>query len=208
MEIEIFMKHILGNRKGVTILEGLIALGLLAMVAVGTFGVLLSSSRKASNPDEREEMILAVERIYHGMQMFSYTTDTDASSLGKPTSLVFPDDEANSSFWQQIRLKDDASDPLCVTGKKTCPSTLNDLLPVICNQNSGTSQVTLSALTNYNDMKEDFFSADPDNGKQLSDMIEAYGEQGVFPTTHRGGLSVRKIQIVCNRPNSMYQGTF
>ena len=56
------MKRILSKKTGVTILEGLIALGLLALVAAGTFGVLLSVSRKAGSPDIRESMILAVER--------------------------------------------------------------------------------------------------------------------------------------------------
>ena len=45
------------NKKGVTILEGLIALGLLAAVSVGIFGVLLSLSRKSYEPDIREEML-------------------------------------------------------------------------------------------------------------------------------------------------------
>ena len=49
------MKKILKSKKGVTILEGLIALALLALVATGTFAVLLSSSRKSSQPDIRED---------------------------------------------------------------------------------------------------------------------------------------------------------
>lgn len=65
------MNRFLKNKKGVTILEGLIALGLLALVAGGTFGVLLSVSRKASNPDIREEMILAVERANEQLQMYT-----------------------------------------------------------------------------------------------------------------------------------------
>lgn len=65
------MNRFLKNKKGVTILEGLIALGLLAMVAGGTFGVLLSVSRKASQPDIREEMVLAVERANEQLQMYA-----------------------------------------------------------------------------------------------------------------------------------------
>lgn len=64
------MNRLLKNKKGVTILEGLIALGLLALVAGGTFGVLLSVSRKASRPDIREEMILAVERANEQLQVY------------------------------------------------------------------------------------------------------------------------------------------
>lgn len=65
------MKRLLKNKKGVTILEGLIALGLLALVAGGTFGVLLSVSRKASQPDIREEMLLAVERANEQLQLYA-----------------------------------------------------------------------------------------------------------------------------------------
>jgi len=70
------MNRLLKNKKGVTILEGLIALGLLAMVAGGTFGVLLSVSRKASRPDIREEMILAVERANEQLQVYVSTAAT------------------------------------------------------------------------------------------------------------------------------------
>ena len=65
------MNRLLKNKKGVTILEGLIALGLLALVAGGTFGVLLSVSRKSSQPDIREEMLLAVERANEQLQMYA-----------------------------------------------------------------------------------------------------------------------------------------
>lgn len=64
-------KRLLKNKAGVTILEGLIALGLLALVAGGTFGVLLSVSRQASQPDIREEMLLAVERASEQLQVYT-----------------------------------------------------------------------------------------------------------------------------------------
>lgn len=66
------MKHILKNKKGVTLLEGLIALGLLALVTAGSFGVLLSISRQASQPDIREEMALAVEKAHQQLQRYTY----------------------------------------------------------------------------------------------------------------------------------------
>lgn len=66
-----FLKRVLTKKKGVTILEGLIALGLLALVAAGTFGVLLSVARKSGAPDIREEMVLAVERANDQLQMYS-----------------------------------------------------------------------------------------------------------------------------------------
>lgn len=65
-----FLKRVLTKKKGVTILEGLIALGLLVLVAAGTFGVLLSVARKSGAPDIREEMVLAVERANDLLQMY------------------------------------------------------------------------------------------------------------------------------------------
>lgn len=65
------MKKLLTGRKGVTVLEGVIALGLLALVAGGAFGVLLSSSRQSSQPDMREEMVLAVERANGLLKMYN-----------------------------------------------------------------------------------------------------------------------------------------
>ncbi len=82
------MKRILSKKTGVTILEGLIALGLLALVAAGTFGVLLSVSRKAGSPDIRESMVLAVERAYDQLQM--YTPDlNDLSNNSLPNSFAY-----------------------------------------------------------------------------------------------------------------------
>lgn len=66
-----FLKHLLTKKTGVTVLEGLIALGLLALVAGGTFGVLLSVSRKTGTPDIREEMALAVERANELLPMYA-----------------------------------------------------------------------------------------------------------------------------------------
>lgn len=66
------IKKFLSKKAGVTVLEGLIALGLLAMVAAGTFGVLLSVSRKTNSPDVREEMVLAVERAHNLLQMYEF----------------------------------------------------------------------------------------------------------------------------------------
>ena len=65
------MKKILTKKTGVTVLEGLIALGLLALVAAGTFGVLLSVSRKAASPDIRESMVLTIERANEQLHMYT-----------------------------------------------------------------------------------------------------------------------------------------
>ena len=60
-------------------MEGLIALGLLALVAGGTFGVLLSSTNRSRATDIREEMLLAVENANDLLQMYtgqmSHATD-------------------------------------------------------------------------------------------------------------------------------------
>lgn len=75
------MKKFLKNKKGVTILEGLIALTLLALVATGTFAVLLSTSRKSSEPDIREEMALAVERATHWLQAYIVPDGTNLDQV-------------------------------------------------------------------------------------------------------------------------------
>ncbi|MBO5010843.1 MAG: hypothetical protein J6J74_04450 [Elusimicrobiaceae bacterium] len=108
------MNRLLKNKKGVTILEGLIALGLLALVAGGTFGVLLSVSRKSSQPDIREEMLLAVERANEQLQM--YASGTSSSDL--------PTEYQNG---------------LCNNGDTSLSSGTHDIkcmLPAICDPNN------------------------------------------------------------------------
>ena len=75
------INRLIKSKTGVTVLEGLIALGILAMVAAATFGVLLSISRKSSQPDIREEMILAVERAQASLQLYNGLTPTEISNL-------------------------------------------------------------------------------------------------------------------------------
>lgn len=79
-------KHFFTKKTGVTVLEGLIALGLLALVAGGTFGVLLSVSRKTGTPDIREEMALAVERANELLPMYAplKSDGTNMASLKLP----------------------------------------------------------------------------------------------------------------------------
>ncbi|MGN0017242.1 MAG: hypothetical protein ACI37O_07900 [Candidatus Avelusimicrobium sp.] len=111
------MNRLLKNKKGVTILEGLIALGLLALVAGGTFGVLLSVSRKSSQPDIREEMLLAVERANEQLQM--YASGTSSGDL--------PTEYQNG---------------LCNNGDTTLSTgehAINCMLPVICDPDSSKS---------------------------------------------------------------------
>ena len=77
------MKRILNNKMGITLLEGIIALGLLALAATATFGVLLSVSRKSSSSDIREEMLWAVERAHERLQMYNGVTDITVLPEGK-----------------------------------------------------------------------------------------------------------------------------
>lgn len=64
------MKKLLTGKAGVTVLEGVIALGLLALVAGGAFGVLLSASRQNLQPTLREEMALAVEKANNDLKAY------------------------------------------------------------------------------------------------------------------------------------------
>lgn len=75
------MKRIFKNKLGITLLEGLIALGLLSLAATATFGVLLSTSRKSSRSDIHEEMLLAVERAHERLQMYNGLSDTELGNL-------------------------------------------------------------------------------------------------------------------------------
>lgn len=82
------MKKILKSKKGVTILEGLIALALLALVATGTFAVLLSASRTSSQPDIREEMALAVEKAAQKLQVYVYPEGFDLDDVDDISTAV------------------------------------------------------------------------------------------------------------------------
>ena len=76
------IKKFLKNKKGVTLLESLIALLLLAVVATGTFAVLLSTSRKSLGPDIREEMALAIEKASDMLQGAVVSLDSDVPNYG------------------------------------------------------------------------------------------------------------------------------
>ena len=91
-------KRVLNNKVGVTILEGLIALGLLALVAGGSFAVLLSVSRQSSQPDIREEMAYAVEKANDELQLFTKLPSDVAVPTGYPKGLC-DDDETPLKVW-------------------------------------------------------------------------------------------------------------
>ena len=107
------MRNLLNNKKGVTLLEGLIALVLLALVATGTFSVLLSTSRKSTGPDIQEEMALAVERAHKLLQAYVTEQGTIPTELQDKRGLCGYNDETDP-------LADGTHDITC-------------LLPSLCN---------------------------------------------------------------------------
>ncbi len=108
---------LLNSKAGVTILEGVIALGLLAVVTAGAFGVLLSAARKSTQPDMREEMAFAVEQAKDKLQLY-VKESTAASNLPDKFKTLCGD-----------------ADPL-----KEGSHYINCLLPQICDKNSDKSQ--------------------------------------------------------------------
>ena len=121
------MKHIFKNKWGVTLLEGVIALGLLSLAVAATFGVLLSVSRKSSRPDIQEEMLWAVERAREGLQMYVGQPE-DISSTSLPQGLCA---NATSAITDTT--------PLAVGDHQiTC------LLPAICDRATSSFAYTVS----------------------------------------------------------------
>ncbi len=123
------MKRILRSKAGVTVLEGVIALGLLALVAAGSFGVLLSASRQDSMPDIREEMSYAVEKANDLLKVY-----LQASQTGEVGRNYLP------STLAQGLCGNDAT-PLAVNnpGNSNDVHRINCLLPPICDKNNHSS---------------------------------------------------------------------
>ena len=117
------MKKIIGSKKGVTLLEGLIALLLLAVVATGTFAVLLSGSRKPEGPNIREEMALAVDRASGLLQTYIYANNStfDSDTMSQIQHGLCPSTHPDDS-------------PLA-----TGTHAINCLLPPICDANNNNS---------------------------------------------------------------------
>ena len=126
------MKKILKSKKGVTILEGLIALALLALVATGTFAVLLSASRTSSQPDIREEMALAVEKAAQKLQVYVYPDGFDPDDV----------DGISTAVTKGLCGTQDALYVL-EEGKHN----IDCLLPPICDANKSSFTYTVEELT-------------------------------------------------------------
>ncbi len=126
------------NCKGVTILEGLIALTLLALVATGTFSVLLSTSRKSNTPDIREEMVLAVDRAASLLQ--AYVVSAEGVS----------DWQGNSELKNGLCPDEADSSPLSLgTHQISC------LLPPLCDARNSSFSYDVSAAIKTFDIKQD-----------------------------------------------------
>ncbi len=119
------MKRILASKAGVTLLEGVIALGLLALITAGAFAVLLASSRQATQPDIREEMSLAVEKAHDQLKILALYGNSDLANSAKgylPSSL-YADGNAGLCTKESAPLSSGNHDIGC-------------LLPPICDANT------------------------------------------------------------------------
>lgn len=168
-----FLKRVLTKKKGVTILEGLIALGLLALVAAGTFGVLLSVARKSGAPDIREEMVLAVERANDQLQMYS------SGIVSGMTNSKLYEQYANgmcggSLIPAEVKVSD--SSPMSIGSHN-----IKCMLPPLCDYSNSTFTYTVREVSftthNYgaSNMVTDYASAFPTKGRQVTFNITCNG---------------------------------
>ena len=168
-----FLKRVLTKKKGVTILEGLIALGLLALVAAGTFGVLLSVARKSGAPDIREEMVLAVERANDQLQIYS------SGIVSGMTNSKLYEQYANgmcggSLIPAEVKVSD--SSPMSLDSHN-----IKCMLPPLCDYSNSTFTYTVreASFTTHNygasNMVTDYASAFPTKGRQVTFNITCNG---------------------------------
>lgn len=168
-----FLKRVLTKKKGVTILEGLIALGLLALVAAGTFGVLLSVARKSGAPDIREEMVLAVERANDQLQMYS------SGIVSGMTNSKLYEQYANGMCGgglipAEVKVSDGS--PMSLGSHN-----IKCMLPPLCDYSNSTFTYTVreASFTTHNygasNMVTDYASAFPTKGRQVTFNITCNG---------------------------------
>jgi len=122
------IKQFLSKKAGVTLLEGLIAIALLALVAGGTFGVLLSVSRTTDQPDRREDMIYAVEQVNQLLK----------ANIGQTSSLT----ETEYNYLKNLLCygsPDNNTTPFAVGGHS-----IKCLLPPSCDRSSSAFSYTIT----------------------------------------------------------------
>ncbi len=98
------MKRLLTSKAGVTVLEGIIALGLLALVTGGAFAVLLSASRQTSQPDVQEEMVWAVEKVNKLLRIYPMYLSEPDSAIQNMQSVVPSNLERGLCGWDSSPL--------------------------------------------------------------------------------------------------------
>ena len=144
------MNKWLHNQKGVTVLEGVIALGLLAIITAGSFGVLLATSRQATQPDMREEMALAVEKANDKLKAMLLFGNTGLKDLSIPYMLESYRVK-DTSVYNLCPKKDAAKDAAgnlkdtldgLTTGKK---HNISCLLPPICDDTNSVFEYEITA---------------------------------------------------------------
>jgi len=182
------MRNLFTDTKGVTLLEGLIALLLLAVVAVGTFSVLLSVSRQPAQPDIQEEMLFAVERANNLLQLYTYFLGTsDDNSPHTNTRII---NQLQHYF---------GTTPLSVGVHNS--TNLRKLLPVICDRDdTNNSPSTLTYTVTREDVNLDVKTA-VGLGESESDAYLTTGawNDNVYSYT-AANIPVVKVEfnITCN----------
>lgn len=147
------MKKIICGKAGVTVLEGVIALGLLALVAGGAFGVLLSSSRRSTQPDVREEMVLAVEKAHEQLKAY----------LGGAT-------EPTEGNWNEM----------CISGENAFsegPHQIKGCLPPVCDPNNSDFTYIVGAIDIENKVPTSNQEGTPSAAHQIKFSITCNGYQ-------------------------------
>lgn len=146
------MKQLLKNKAGVTVLEGVIALGLLALVTAGAFGVLLSASRQSSVPDIREEMSYAVEKAGDLLKIYINAQQNEFAYAHLPGSLPCgPCGNMNSSG----ACTESGSDLIHPVDRKPLesgrPHNVGCLLPPVCDPSKSSFSYQVSNTSTSND---------------------------------------------------------
>ena len=157
---------LLHNKAGVTVLEGIIALGLLAVVTAGAFGVLASAARQSSQTDMREEMLLAVEKAKDLLQMYTGDGKDRVSQVyanGLCTGVQNPKDLTQS-------LND--SPPLAI-GEHNIVC----MLPPICDKTHQNSFFTYKVESNSNSITHYLTDSDFEVEDSTSNPVTMYSPQ-------------------------------
>ncbi len=164
------MKQLLNSKAGVTVLEGVIALGLLALITAGAFGVLLSASRQTSVPDIREEMAYAVEKAGDLLKVYINAQQSEFANAHLPDGLACgPCGKMNGSGG----CVSSAGDTIYPTDRTPLSSGRHDvgcLLPPVCDRsNSEFYYSVLNTSTSHDKDRLASASREPGTGAGVFD---------------------------------------